>query len=113
MVNTGKLNPYGVPVSGLMLDGPVVPLQPPKIFVHTTKYLFVSNALFGPIIVSHQPGFLSFSLWYPAAWASPVSAWITKIAFEPSSLSFPYVSYATVIGPNSTPLSNLIFSSIV
>ena len=47
---------YGQPVSGLIEAGPVVPRQPPSTFEQITKYLSVSNALPGPIMLSHQPG---------------------------------------------------------
>jgi len=40
-------------------EGPVVPMHPPRMFEHITKYLSVSMALPGPITISHQPGFLS------------------------------------------------------
>jgi hypothetical protein len=40
----------------ITLLGPVEPKQPPRTFVHTTKYLFVSSALLGPINFSHHPG---------------------------------------------------------
>ena len=54
-VITGKSDPYGLPVAGLMDEGPVVPRQPPSRFVETTKKRSVSNALPGPIMPSHQP----------------------------------------------------------
>ena len=54
-VITGKSAPYGRPVSGFGDDGPVVPRQPPRRFVLTTKKRSVSNALPGPIMPSHQP----------------------------------------------------------
>ena len=53
----GKLLPYTLPVSGLIEVGPVEPEQPPRLFEQTTKYLLVSIALSGPIILSHQPKF--------------------------------------------------------
>ena len=36
-VMTGKSDPYGRPVAGLIDDGPVVPRQPPSRLVLTTK----------------------------------------------------------------------------
>ena len=54
-VITGKSEPYGRPVAGFGDDGPVVPRQPPRRFVLTTKKRSVSNALPGPIMPSHQP----------------------------------------------------------
>ena len=54
-VMTGKSDPYGRPVSGLVDIGPVVPRHPPSRFVLTTKYWLVSKALPGPIMPSHQP----------------------------------------------------------
>lgn len=63
-----------------MIDaGPVVPEHPPKTLDAITKYLLVSKALPGPINISHHPGFLSPSC-HPAACASPLKAWQTKIA---------------------------------
>ena len=57
------------------------PLQPPSTLEQMTKYLSVSKALPGPIMLSHQPGLLSPSC-HPAAWASPVRAWSTRTAFD-------------------------------
>ena len=54
-VITGKSEPYGRPVAGLVDDGPVVPRQPPSRFELTTKKRSVSKALPGPIMPSHQP----------------------------------------------------------
>ena len=59
MVIIGKSSPYGFPVSGLIDDGPVEPLQPPITLEQMIKYFSVSRHLPGPIIISHQPGFLS------------------------------------------------------
>jgi hypothetical protein len=47
---------YGQPVAGLSDPGPVVPRHPPSTLEQITKYMFVSNALPGPIMLSHQPG---------------------------------------------------------
>src|SRR5687768_2382170 len=99
-VMTGKSDPYGRPVAGFVDDGPVVPLHPPSRFVLTTKKRLVSKALPGPIMPSHQPrprpavpsrssaakpslvlaavGFLAT----PAACASPLSAWQTRITLS-------------------------------
>ena len=99
-VITGKSGPYGLPVAGSTDDGPVVPRQPPSRFVETTKKRSVSNALPGPIIPSHQPSPLPavpsrssaanpsrvlssggvFAK--PAAWASPLSAWQTRMTLS-------------------------------
>jgi hypothetical protein len=46
---------YGQPVAGLSDPGPVVPRHPPSTLEQITKYMFVSNALPGPIMLSHQP----------------------------------------------------------
>ena len=71
----GKLqNRMEVRSCGLIEAGPVEPLHPPRTFTQMTKYLLVSNALPGPIMLSHQPGLPSSSSWYPAAWASPENA---------------------------------------
>ena len=62
-VITGKSAPKGLPVAGLMLEGPVEPLQPPRLFRLTTKKRRVSMALPGPMQLSHQPGLRSSMLW--------------------------------------------------
>jgi hypothetical protein len=55
---TGKLDPYGFPVSGLIVAGPVVPtialftLRLASVSALTTKYRSVSIALPGPMIAS-------------------------------------------------------------
>ena len=99
-VITGKSEPYGRPLAGSIDDGPVVPRQPPSRLVETTKNWSVSKALPGPIIPSHQPrplprtpsrssaanpsrvlstGGVSAN---PAAWASPLSAWQTRMTLS-------------------------------
>ena len=88
MVITGKSSPYGFLVSWFIDDGPVEPLHPPITFEHIMKYLSVSRHLPGPMIISHQPGFVSPS-YQPATCASPESAWHTKIALLFSLLSLP------------------------
>ncbi|MNY22550.1 hypothetical protein D3C86_1561710 [compost metagenome] len=50
-------------MAGLMLLGPVEPLQPPRLFKLTTKNLLVSIGLPGPMQLSHQPGLRSLTLW--------------------------------------------------
>ena len=42
-------------MAGFSEVGPVVPRHPPNRLVLTTKYSFVSKALPGPIMPSHQP----------------------------------------------------------
>ena len=100
-VITGKSDPYGRPVAGSIDDGPVVPRQPPSRFVETTKKRSVSKALPGPIIPSHQPSPLPAEpsrssaaepvagallgrrrARQPAAWASPLSAWQTRMTLS-------------------------------
>ncbi len=55
---TGKLEPYGLPVSGFTVAGPVVPtsglftFKLASVSALTTKYLSVSIALPGPMIAS-------------------------------------------------------------
>src|ERR1035437_2404155 len=56
MVITGNDMANGQPVAGLREEGPVVPRHPPSTLEQITKYLLVSNALPGPIMLSHQPG---------------------------------------------------------
>src|SRR5512136_3183430 len=106
IVTTGKLSPNGLPVCGLIDIGPVDPLQPPMTLEQITKNLSVSNALPGPMQSSHQPGASSSGELRPAAWALPDRAWQIKIALLRSALSWPYVSYASVIGPSVSPLSS-------
>ena len=90
MVIIGKSRAYFSPVAGFIDAGPVEPLHPPNTFEQITKYLSVSNAFPGPITISHHPGF-SFLLpvYLPAACASPVSAWQTKIAFDLAEFNSP------------------------
>src|SRR5579863_262748 len=73
IVIEGNESAYGLPVSGLTEEGPVEPLHPPITLEQITKYLSVSSPFPGPIMSSHQPGFLS-PVWNPAACASPDSA---------------------------------------
>src|SRR5208283_4994123 len=79
-VITGNDMAYGQPVAGFTDAGPVVPRHPPRTFEQIMKYLLVSNALPGPIMLSHQPG-LPFSWLMPAAWASPENACRIRMAF--------------------------------
>ena len=106
-VITGKSGPYGDPVAGSADDGPVVPRQPPSRLVETTKNRSVSNALPGPIIPSHQPSPLPAVpsrsvapnpsrvlsgggvLAKPAAWASPLRAWHTRMTLSRRGESVP------------------------
>ena len=88
MVITGKRMAYGQPVAGLIETGPVVPRQPPSTFEQMTKYLLVSNALPGPIMLSHQPG-LPVSGLMPAACASPEKACRIRIALVFCAFSSP------------------------
>ena len=80
MVITGNDIAYGQPVAGLIDAGPVVPRQPPSTLAQITKYRSVSNALPGPIMLSHQPGLPSWLM--PAACASPEKACSTRIALD-------------------------------
>ena len=106
-VMTGKSDPYGRPVAGLMDEGPVVPRQPPSRLELTTKKRSVSNALPGPIIPSHQPRPRALPasrssaanpsrvlpaagvLEIPAACASPLSAWQTRMTLSRAGASVP------------------------
>jgi hypothetical protein len=88
---TGNDIAYGEPVAGLMDAGPVVPRHPPSTFEQITKYLLVSNALPGPIMLSHQPG-LPVSGLTPAACASPENACRIRMALLFCAFSAPYVS---------------------
>src|SRR2546427_12098279 len=110
VVITGNFSAYGQPVAGSIEEGPVVPRHPPRTFEHSTKYLSVSNAFPGPIMLSHHPG-LPVSWLTPAACASPENACKTIIAFDFASFSSPYVSYATSTGVSVAPLSSGIESN--
>ena len=48
MVRSGKLIPYGLPVTGLIDVGPVEPWHAPRQLEQITKNSFVSIALPGP-----------------------------------------------------------------
>ena len=89
IVMMGKSVPYGRPVAGFSEAGPVEPLQPPITLEQMTKYLSVSSALPGPIIMSHQPARRSLALWRPATCASPDRAWVTRMALSLRALSLP------------------------
>jgi hypothetical protein len=54
-VMAGKSGPYGLPVSGFRLAGPVEPYDEPSMLEDTTNQRSVSIALPGPIRLSHQP----------------------------------------------------------
>src|SRR5579864_2070594 len=88
MVITGNDRPNGQPVCGLTDDGPVVPWQPPSTFEQIMKYFSVSNALPGPIMLSHQPGF-PVSWLIPAACASPENACRMRIALDFDAFNAP------------------------
>src|SRR5690625_5429156 len=62
MASSGKSRRQGRPVAGLMLAGPVEPMQEPRELMHSTKYFSVSMCFPGPTMSSHQPGERSFSL---------------------------------------------------
>src|SRR6476646_3347812 len=87
--------------------GPVVPWHPPRTFEQMTKYLSVSNAFPGPMVLSHQPG-LPVSWLMPAACASPENACRIKMALDFEAFSAPQVSYAILTGDSVAPLSSEI-----
>ena len=88
MVMTGKSRPQGLPVAALMLAGPVEPRQPPSTLGQMMKKRLVSTGLPGPTIVSHQPGLPVTGCGLAAYW-SPVSAWVTRMALDLAALSSP------------------------
>ena len=116
IASTHALQPQGVAWNAIAREairadpGPVVPRQPPSRLVLTTKKWSVSKALPGPIIPSHQPRPLlavpsrssaanpsrvlssGGAADTPAAWASPLSAWQTRMTLSRSGDSSPYVS---------------------
>ena len=79
---SGKRKRYCLPVLGLMLAGPVEPLQLPSELTQMTKFRSVSIGLPGPIMGSHQPSSGFFSLL--AAWALGDSPVRISTAFERS-----------------------------
>ena len=89
IVMIGKSRPYGLPVAGLISDGPVVPEQLPMTFEQITKYLSVSMGLPGPTMMSHQPGLRSPGALKPATWALPLRAWQIRTALSCVSVSVP------------------------
>src|SRR3954449_82962 len=88
IVTTGNDMAYGHPVFGSILPGPLVPRHPARTFEQITKYSFVSKALPGPIMLSHQPG-VPPSWLIPAACASPENACVIRIALERDSFRPP------------------------
>ena len=77
MVTRGKDIPYGLPVLGSRVAGPVVTtrgflvLRLHRVSELMTKYLSVSIALPGPIILSQYPWTWSSAEYFPAACESP------------------------------------------
>jgi len=65
-VTTGNVAPYGTPVAGSMLIGPVEPKHEPRLFTPITKNLSVSSGLPGPTMLSHQPTSFGLSAYTPA-----------------------------------------------
>ena len=55
IVILGNTLPYGLLLTGLSEDGPVLPWQPPRTFMQTTKNSSVSIAFPEPTISSHHP----------------------------------------------------------
>ena len=101
----GNAPPHGFPVAGFTLDGPVVPLQPPSTFAHTTRKRFVSMALPGPTMPSHQPVGASSPGCLPATCASPVRAWQMNTTLSFSGFSSPQLSHATSTRGRTPPSS--------
>ena len=95
MEMTGNEEPYGFPVSGLIVAGPVVPtcgfftFRLASVSALTTKYLSVSMALPGPMIASQYPAAFSSGLYRPAACEVPEKKCATKMALSPAALSLP------------------------
>ena len=88
IVTIGKARPQGLPVSGLVEAGPVVPVQPPITLAQITKKRSVSIGLPGPIIAIHQPPLPVIGLRLATCW-SPVSAWQTSTALECAAFRAP------------------------
>ena len=87
VVIVGKSSPYGLPVRGLRVLGPVVPRQPPRTFGQMTNCLRVSMGFPGPTATSHQPGSSFGSC--RATCESPLRAWQISTALSPRRFSRP------------------------
>ena len=87
MVITGKSRPHGSPVVGLMLAGPVEPMQPPSTLGQTTKKRSVSMGLPGPTKISHQPGLPVTGWGFATYWSGQRMR--TRMAFDFAALSSP------------------------
>ena len=87
-VKTGKSMLHGCPVSGLVVDGPVVPRQPPSTLAQITKYRSVSKTRPGPTTWLHHPARPVSGL-VPATYWSPVRPWQIMMALERSAFSVP------------------------
>jgi hypothetical protein len=88
-VTTGKSDPHGRPLAGLICIGPVEPKHEPGLFTPMTKNLSVSSGLPGPTRLSHQPVFCSCPSWRPATWWLALSAWHTSTALLAFAFSVP------------------------
>lgn len=91
IVVAGKRAPYSRPRAS-RLEGPVVPWQPPSMLLATTNQRSVSMGRPGPMRPGHHPAVGWPGPASPSTWASPVSAWQMRIAFERSGASSPQVS---------------------
>ena len=68
----------------------MVPAQPPSTLAQMMKKWSVSIGRPGPTIRLHQPGLPVIGCGEATYW-SPVSAWQTRMAFERSAFSVPWV----------------------
>ena len=93
MEMTGNEEPYGFPVSGLIVAGPVVPTC--GFFVQVGERVrahhevLVGGSLPGPMIASQYPAAFSSGLYRPAACEVPEKKCATKMALSPAALSLP------------------------
>ena len=89
---SGNDRRYGLPVSGLVLAGPLEPLQLPRELTQMTKFRSVSMGRPEPIMGSHQPSVGSAALLAACALGDrPVRI---NTALDRSALSSPQVSKA-------------------
>src|SRR6185437_8088086 len=98
--NSGKSRRHGSRVAGLIEAGPLDPLQLPSVFAQITNQRFVSRALPGPTMSSHQPGESSMALL--AACALGDSPVMISTALSRAAFKVPQVSYASR-APRSSP----------
>ena len=95
MPTTGNASPHGLPVSGLIVAGPVVVtflslvLRLTSVSVAITKKRSVSIGRPAPMIESQYPGALSSGVYLPAACEVPVKKCDTTMTLSFAALRRP------------------------